>query len=203
MKNNVLCGLLTVGLCISFVGCASESGESNVPQGQLVKENQDHEGDATAEDAHDHSAEGPHGGHLIVLGNEEYHAELTHDESTHTVTVYLLDAAATKSVTADQSTIVLRLFQEGEFVEHTLEATDAASQFSAADEQLCDALLHANETRGRLQVSIAGKAYTGMIEHKAHDHEGHADDDHDHGDGDHKGHADDDHDYGDGHENAR
>lgn len=199
VKRSILFGLSTAGLCIAFLGCASESGESEALQGQLVGETHDNEHDVANEDAHNHSAEGPHGGHLIVLGNEEYHVELTHDESTHTVTVYLLDTAAAESATADQSVIVLQLFQDGDFVDYTLKATDGASKFSVADEKLCDALSHADEVHGRLKVTIAGKPYTGVIEHHAHAHEGHGDGDHDAADDDHQGHADDDHDHGDDH----
>ena len=46
--------------------------------------------------AHDHPEEGPHHGHLIELGGGEYHAELTHDDATKTVAIYLLGKDAKK-----------------------------------------------------------------------------------------------------------
>ena len=133
--------------------------------------------------AHAHPTEGPHDGHLIELGNEEYHAELLHDESTNTVTVYLLDAAGKQPVAIPQSEILLQLFQEGQFVKYPLKAIPgpagadgAALQFHIVDAGLCDSLSHEEEISGRLQVMIDGKPYTGTVEHRSHgdhDHEGH------------------------------
>ena len=48
--------------------------------------------------AHAHPTEGPHHGSLIELGKEDYHAEFVHDDTTDTVTIYILDAAAAKAV---------------------------------------------------------------------------------------------------------
>lgn len=140
--------------------------------GHLAGDGHDHDG----ESAQVHPTEGPHGGHLVELGNEEYHAELLHDEITHTVTVHLLDAAGTQPVALSQPEITLQLFQDGQFVKYALKAIPApdatagtASQFAIVDEALCDALVHGDETRGRLQVTINGKPYTGTIEHSSHD----------------------------------
>jgi hypothetical protein len=128
-----------------------------------------------------HPTEGPHGGHLIELGNEEYHAELLHDENTHAVTIHLLDGPGKQPLAIPQTEIALQLFQDGKFVKYALkaiqgpgDAAGAASRFEIVDATLCDALGHEDETRGRLQVTIDGKPYTGTIEHSSHgDHEGH------------------------------
>ena len=136
-----------------------------------------------ADAAHQHPTEGPHGGHLIELGNEEYHAEMLHDEKTHTVTVYLLDGPAKETVSISLAEITLQLFQDGEFVKYGLkavpgqeDAAGSASRFEIVDASLCDALSHDGETRGRLQVTIDGKPFTGTIDHHGHEdpgHEGH------------------------------
>ena len=55
-------------------------------------------------DEHAHAHEGPHHGSIVELGNEEYHAEIVHDDATGTVTVYLLDSSAKKSVTTTAPT---------------------------------------------------------------------------------------------------
>jgi hypothetical protein len=144
-------------------------------------------GSENGDDAgHAHPTEGPHGGHLIELGDEEYHAELLHDEATHTVSIHMLDATGKEEITIDLPEITMQLFQDGQFVKYALKAVPGeggaagASEFAIVDEKLCDALLHGEEVSGRLQVTIGGKAYTGNIEHHAHDHEGHDDDGHDH-----------------------
>ena len=46
---------------------------------------------------HEHHHHGPHNGHVMEIGGEEYHAEWTHDESGK-VTFYILDSDAKKEV---------------------------------------------------------------------------------------------------------
>ena len=89
--------------------------------------------------------------------------------------------------------VYLQLFKDGQFVDYKLETADGASEFTLVDEELCDTLLHADEIRGRLHVTIGGTQHIGMIEHQAHEHEGHDDD---HGTHEHADHDADDHDRG-------
>jgi hypothetical protein len=125
---------------------------------------------------HDHPSEGPHGGHLIELGAEEYHAELVHDDATKTVTVYLLDSKATQPVGIAETELTLNLVVDGKPQQVKLAAAPQpgdtegnASRFSVVDEKVLEAL-DAPKTTGRLNVTIAGKSYTGEIAHEAHDH---------------------------------
>ncbi len=198
-------GLLGIGLCVFVFGCGPGGG-GDTPNGNGPNGNGQENGGAESH-AHDHSEEGPHGGHLIELGEEEYHAELLHDEATHTVTVHILDTTGKENVAIDQTGIVLQVFQGGNFETHTLAAVggaDTSSEFSIADEELCDWLLHSEELKGRVNVTIDGKDYVGMIDHHGHDHTGHAHgasgvDGHDHdedGDADHDADADSDHGHG-------
>lgn len=182
-----LCATAVLAVSVSLVGCGADSTET--PEGSsppLASEtgHDDHaEHDHGEHAGHAHPTEGPHGGHLIELGNEEYHAELLHDENTHTVTIHLLDGPAKQTVAVPLTEIALQLFQDGQFVKYTLKPVSApgdpagaASQFELVDEVLCDALCHEDETRGRLQITIDGKPYAGTIEHtshEGHDHEGH------------------------------
>ncbi len=188
-----LCTTAVAALSISFAGCGSNSSEAptNTVAGTLPPtadaEHDDHAGHDHAADAgHEHPTEGPHGGHLIELGDELYHAELLHDEKTHTVTIHLLDGAGKQPVAIPEAQISLQLFRDGQFVKYVFtsvpETGGSASQFAIVDMALCDALCHEDETRGRMQVTINGKPYTGTIEHSSHgddDHEGH----------DHAGHS--------------
>jgi len=184
---------LGLSVCLLLSGCG--------PKGTDSADDHEAEGDA----AHVHPTEGPHGGHLIELGNEDYHAELLHDEGTRTVTIYLLDGPAKAAVAGDEEEVIFQLFQDGDFVFYALKAVPASgdeieqSHFALADETLCDTLIHADEVKGRLNVSIGGEQFTGMIEHHAHGQEGH-----DHGDHDGDEHDEDAHEHGaddgDGHE---
>lgn len=134
-------------------------------------------GPAAEADHHDHPSEGPHHGELIELGKEEYHAELVHDDATHTITVYLLDSAAKAAVPIDAKSLVLNLVVAGKPQQFTLparpDAKDPAGQsscFTVTDQPLCEAL-DDKATTGRLNIEIKGKAFVGKIE--PHEHEEH------------------------------
>ncbi|HIQ22274.1 MAG TPA: hypothetical protein EYH34_13700, partial [Planctomycetes bacterium] len=182
-----LCAIIAVTLYTTLAGCGSagpspEQTDSASPPAREAAGHDDHQGHAHAGDPdHAHPTEGPHGGRLIELGAEEYHAELLHDEETHRVTIHLLDAAGKEPVAVPSAEITLQLLRNGQFASYTLAASPdqgdpegAASRFETVDTALCDALCHDEELRGRLQVTISGKAYTGTIEHKGHEgHEAH------------------------------
>jgi len=191
-----LCVTAVLAVSVSLVGCGSDSTETPTekvggtpPPLASEADHDDHAGHDHGDEAgHEHPTEGPHGGHLVELGDEEYHAELLHDENTHTVTIHLLDGPAKQTVAVPLAEITLQLFQGGQFVKYALKAVQgpgdaagAASRFEIVDAALCDALCHGDETRGRLQVTINGKPYTGTIEHTGHG-------DHDHEGDDHAGH---------------
>lgn len=126
----------------------------------------------------DHPSEGPHHGSLIELGNEEYHAELVHDDASGTVTIYLLDSSAKVAVTVDAKNLQINLSHEGKAEQFNLDASPEtgdpagkASRFISSDTELAEELDHEG-AQAQLVVSIAGKQYRGAIEHDD-DHEGH------------------------------
>lgn len=161
---SLVCSLAVFG---SFTtGCGGPNAASK-PNGVAPKADHGHED-------HDHPSEGPHHGHLIELGQEEYHAELTHDDATKTVTVYLLDDHAKGAVAIADPEVVLNLVANSKPLQVKLaaapqegDAEGQASRFSVVDEAVLEAL-EAPKTTGRLSVSIGGKSYTGSIEHKEH-----------------------------------
>lgn len=66
-------------------------------------------GDADTEhhNGHEHSA--PHGGTLVVLGNEFAHLELVLDQGTGELTAYVLDGEAESPVRLEQEEIEIRI----------------------------------------------------------------------------------------------
>jgi hypothetical protein len=134
--------------------------------------------DAHADHGHDHPTEGPHHGQLIELGKEEFHLELVHDDATHTISVYVLDSAAKKSVPVDAKEITLNLVAgEDKPAQYTLPAKPQAddgegkaSLFQLADEKLCTGLDNEKAT-GRINITINEKPYTGKIAAHKHDHD--------------------------------
>ena len=99
-SSAIACGLTFT------TGC----GEATKPAAETAH----HEGDGHAEhDEAGHPEEGPHNGHLIELGKEEYHAELVHDDATHTITLYLLDGSAKKMVPVADKELTINLVADG------------------------------------------------------------------------------------------
>ena len=136
-------------------------------------------------DVHDHPTEGPHHGGLIELGNEEYHAELVHDEAAGTVTIYLLDSSAKNAVPIEAETLLVNLTHDGQAEQFSLAAhpqisdpSGKASRFNSTDSELAEELDHEG-VEAQLVVSILGKQYRGEIHHE-HGHEGHEHEGHGH-----------------------
>lgn len=128
------------------------------------------------EGAHNHPSVGPHQGTLVELGNEEFHAEITHDATS--VTVYILDSTAKQSVPVDSSEVTINVLHDGAPEQFKLPANPEAadpngksSRFVLADTELASHL-DDESASPKLSVTIDGTAYRGEIKH-AHDHDGH------------------------------
>lgn len=161
MRLYQLLSLAACGLVFTF-GCGTPAEKKE-------------KADTHDEHAHDHPSEGPHGGHLIELGDEEYHAELAHDEATKTVAIYILDSKAKTAVPIAETELTLNLVVDGTPQQAKLaaapqdgEAEGKSSRFTIVDEGLLKTL-EGPKTTGRLNVTIEGKPYTGEIMHEAHD----------------------------------
>lgn len=169
-------GLLTVG-------CESEEADMDAVGTPGVTEHDDHAGHD--HDDHAHPTEGPHGGELVELGDEEYHAELLHDEAAGTVTVYLLDAAAVAAADTDATELTVNLSHEGERKTFVLtpepqdgDAEGRASKFVSTDAALGEELDHGHDD-AKLMVKIDDRAYSGSIRHSEASHDvDHSDHDH-------------------------
>lgn len=160
-------------LTLGFIGCTSEpqppAGPIEVSEGPP---------ELPPGSGHAHPSEGPHHGSLIELGNEEYHAELVHDEEAGSVTIYILDGSAKKAVAIEAQEITINLKHDGKPAQFKLNASPDAndpdgksSRFVSEDKQLAGAL-DAEGADARLVLKIEGKSYNGSLEH-SHDHAGH------------------------------
>ena len=176
---------LAAGLALAavVVGCAPEADETPVttdaPPALDPHAGHDHPpGEHPA-----HPTEGPHGGGLIELGDEEYHGELVHERSSSdggagTVTIYLLDDHADEAAPIDAAELTVVVTRDGNRESFKLAADPDAgdpagksSRFVSADAELAERLDREGGT-ARLMVRIAGRSYSGDV---AHDHEGHDD----------------------------
>jgi len=163
---------LAVGIAISVVGC---NGSNDYKPANQVKK-------APPLNEHDHDAKGPHGGSIIELGEEEYHAEIVVDHDSESVAVYVLgkDAKTPEQVTATEVSVA----PAGEGKESlTLKAApqqgDAegkTSKFELKNEDVVHALLKEGMLHGKLRITIGDKPYIGDIDYHLdgsdhHDHD--------------------------------
>lgn len=145
------------------------------PSSTTAKKADDHGHDHGHDHDHDHGHGGLHGGHVMELGNEEYHAEWDHDESGK-IDVYILDGAMKKDVAIAAETLEIKTKVGDKEKAYTLEAVNAAdgkaSQFQITDKTLLTILESVGEgTSATLEVSIDGKPYSQKFE--AHEEHGH------------------------------
>jgi hypothetical protein len=141
------------------------------------------DGESAAADAdeHDHGEEGPHGGHIIELGPEDYHAELTHDDETPRVGIYFLGDDAKTAKPIDAKSININVSVDGEPSQYTLpaapqpgESEDKSSYFELVSEPLHTVVSGESEStriHARLNVTINGKPYVALIETEKHEHD--------------------------------
>lgn len=161
----------TLALVVALtVGCRQDAG----PPPGAAPPAQDNHGHDHAH--HEHPTTGPHGGELIELGSDDYHAELVHDEQGGTVTIYILDAHAEQSVPIDATVVTINLIRDGQAAQFTLAATPEAgnpsgksSRFVSNDAALGDGL-EQESAEPQLVVMINDKQYRGRIDHAHHDH---------------------------------
>ena len=171
-------------LCL-MSGCGSRP-EGDSPTGANAAhsgESEHHEGDGHDHEhnGHDHPSDGPHHGHLIELGNEEYHAELVHDDASQTVTIYLLNSTAKEQVAIEATELTVNLKHDGKGEQFKITASPdkkdpsgKSSRFVSNDAELAEDL-DREGADAVLVVTISGKSYRGTIvhDHGDHDHGGH------------------------------
>ena len=125
--------------------------------------------------AHEHEHEhGPHNGHIVELGGDDFHAEVTMDDK-RTLTIYLLKSDLKTPLLSSAKSIRLNAKdgdkpkqiecmaapQDGE--------KEGASRFQAAADALPASFEDLEDVSGQVAVTIADKEYSGTLESE-HDH---------------------------------
>lgn len=156
-------------VALLLAGCGGgSSGPEKATSASQAPDTHDH--------AHDHAHHGPHHGHLMEIGEEEYHAEWTHDE-TGRVTFYILDAQAKSEVPIEAPEIRIEVkIGDNPPVTYTLPAVQPQEGKSAVFETTNKELLGVLETLkspgvvATLHVTIAGKTFAQRIVEHEHAH---------------------------------
>ena len=167
-----MCVMSVVGLLGGVVGC--DGGKSDYKKADEIKKAPA----AHDEHDHDHGAKGPHGGSLVELGAEQYHAEVVLDHDAHALRVCLLgsDAKTATPVAATE----LAIAPEGKDA-WTLKAVPQegdgdgkASRFELIDDKIVHDLFDAKFLHGDLHITIGDTPFSGHIDMHldadSHDH---------------------------------
>lgn len=166
-----------LALMLGFAGCGRDS--TNRAASSAATETAGPPATVESGHEHAHASVGPHGGSLIELGEEEYHAELVHNEQAGTVTIYLLDSAAKANVPIDAADVTINLKHDGRGEQFKLTSSPdqgdpagKSSRFASSDAELAADLDH-EDAAPQLVITINGKQYRGAVAHD-HGHDEHA-----------------------------
>lgn len=115
---------------------------------------------------HEHMA--PHGGTLVVFGDEFAHMEFVLDQTTGKLTGYVLDHEAEKSVRLSQRTVELKIHREDNRSDFTLQLSGIASVLTGETEgdtsqfeAQSDALKGASKFHAEIvSIAIKGQMFT-------------------------------------------
>lgn len=127
-------------------------------------------------DVHPHPEHGPHEGHLVELGGEDYHAEIVFDHDARVLTVYLLGSDAASAMPIDTETVTLNLLVDEAPMILELPAapldgeTEGSSRFTVAGDVIPEAIRDEEDLEGSISVMIEGTQYRHEI---GHEHGGH------------------------------
>lgn len=133
----------------------------------------------SAAEGHDHPTAGPHGGALIELGKEEYHAELNLDEKHNQLAIVLLDSEAKQTVPVDAPYILVNVKGGDKPRQYRLppaypkgQDRGPATTFALVSPELMTDL-HTPGVSAKMTVKIGKKSYAAALQHEHQDHTGH------------------------------
>lgn len=165
MQRFMLPTLVCSGLIVSGIGCNGGSSDYKKTT-ELKKAPEVH-------DEHEHGAKGPHGGSLVELGAEEFHAEVVLDHDAHAIRVFVLGKDA-KTATPTAAT-ELTLTPEGKdaltlkAVPQEGDGEGKSSRFELIDDDIVHTLMDAGMIHGKLRVTIDDKPFSGNVDYHLDD----------------------------------
>ena len=146
---------LPLTCCMILVGCGHSSCD-----GDDCGHDSSHVSHQVQAPLHVHPTEGPHHGDLVELGNEEFHAEIVHDEQTEMLTVYLLGTSAVHAVGSKALELKINLSHDGVAEQFTLGSTAPAIRPPRRIVALCLSRHRTVPgTRPRPRYRAAGRGY--------------------------------------------
>ena len=163
-------------LTLVFTGCG-ESSSDNTATDDGGGHGHSHGHDHSHGHGHSHASEGPHGGHILEIGEEQYHLEWSHSDSGK-LSFYLLDSEMKNDVTTNADAISINVAVSGKASEmHKIPGVKLEdgtySQFEKTDPVLATQLQNVGPAViATANVSINGEDFEVIFEE--HDHSGHS-----------------------------
>lgn len=108
--------------------------------------------------AHSH---GPHGGHLLEVGDHVAHLEVIHDEEAGKLTVYVLGPDEKTPFPLEQAPQLKLVTEQGPLVLDLEKVDQVGATFSATAD-----VMKGVEPEGRVSLTIEGKVYNPILEHE-------------------------------------
>ena len=173
--KNLALAVLASAVSFWVAGCNPAAPPSSTGGSGTTTDSHAHEGHDHA--GHDHAHNGPHGGDIMVIGEEQYHAEWK-VEGMGKVTFYILDAAAKEDVpiAAEKITIDTKV-NDVESSYELLAVNPSADEKKTAQFEIVDVQLEgvleslSDKVTATLNVDINGTPFSQKIEKEAHDHD--------------------------------
>ena len=150
-------------MTLALAGCTGSGSEYHPVPKDISVRDEPH--------SHEH---GPHGGHLVELGEEQYHAEVVYDAKTKKITIYILDSTAKAPHATDSKQITLTLAISGKNESFPVDAVPQegdpkgkSSRFELAGNAAINSHIKDEEDlKGSVDVTIDGKKFSGEIKHE-------------------------------------
>jgi hypothetical protein len=178
--NQFLAVVCCSGALALFTGCSGQEETRTFDE-------KDSQASAEAEHDHghdhDHDAHGPNGGHLLEVGEEQYHVEVVFDNDKRTLTAFILgpDAKTAYPIAGESIDFDMEIGDK----EHEIplaakplegEKDGKSSRFVAEGKAIPESVKAESDLNGHFHLDIGENHFHVDLAHGDHDH----DHDHDH-----------------------
>jgi len=164
-----------LGICVLLAGSVFSSGcgqpKSDYKATQDLKKagTSDHDHDHSShQGGHTHYGAGPHGGSIIELGGDDFHAELVLDHAAHALRIFLLtsDAKTPLPTKGQEVTLTMDKNQKLSLKAVPLDGEEAgmSSRFELVDEEFIHKLVESGFLHGDLAVPIGEKTFSSHLD---------------------------------------
>jgi hypothetical protein len=159
--------LLLSGMCLIPVACnpAKNADETTQQIKVTAHRGRDHE---SHQGGHIHYGAGPHGGSLLELGGDDYHAELVLDHDAHAVRIFLLKSDVKTPLPTKTPEVLLTLDNGEKRLLNTVplqgETDGEASCFELADDEFFHQLVERGFLHGDLSIQIDGGPFEAHLD---------------------------------------